>query len=330
MSGEAYVKRYGAGGFVDLPAQTTSIDSQFLNGVEAALARLLGVDPTDKFVQVWDAGLGRFKTVLLTAINLDPAAGILKSQLAPLAITDADIAAGANIAAPRWAATSLSPSCSFRRPAAILLASGTYTTPGGRRAILVECVGAVLVEAEPIVTVAGQSRWVAEEAARAYSASLILAPAATYAFVIGAAGGGAAGVGVAQRGCRTRHHLRRGPAGRQGWLRRDEPRRRLRSRRLGRRRCRWLDDRRCGRCKGAGGGGGAGIVFGGIANVVLGAGGAGAVYGTQTQAVSTAASGGVSGQQYGGGGGGAGRGSSTSSQTGGTGAPGIIVVTEYY
>lgn len=96
MAGEAYSKRY-AGGFVDLPAQTTSIDSQFLNGVETELLRLLGADPADASAQVWDAALGRFKTVKITAANISPVANIAKSQLAPLAITDADVAPGANI-----------------------------------------------------------------------------------------------------------------------------------------------------------------------------------------------------------------------------------------
>jgi hypothetical protein len=96
MAGEAYAKRY-AGGFVDLPSQTTALDSQFANNVERVLLELLGVDPTDKGVQIWDAVLARFKTALIKNENIDPAAAIAKSKLGALSITDADIAAGASI-----------------------------------------------------------------------------------------------------------------------------------------------------------------------------------------------------------------------------------------
>ena len=81
MAGEAYAKRY-AGGFVDLPSQTTAIDSLFLNAVETELLRLLGADPIANGVQVWDSGLGRFKTIKLTTNELAPTAGITNAQLA--------------------------------------------------------------------------------------------------------------------------------------------------------------------------------------------------------------------------------------------------------
>src|SRR5215831_2104616 len=81
MAGEAYPQRY-AGGFVDLPSQTTAIDSQFLNRVETTLGYLLGADPSDDSVQVWDAGLHRFKTMKLTSSELSPSAGITNAQLA--------------------------------------------------------------------------------------------------------------------------------------------------------------------------------------------------------------------------------------------------------
>jgi hypothetical protein len=98
MSGEAYTKRFPAG-FVDKPSQTTRIDSQYLNGTEAALARLLGADPTDKGVQIWDAVLGRMKTALVKNENIDPNALITRSKLdfGP-GLNDGDLAPGANIA----------------------------------------------------------------------------------------------------------------------------------------------------------------------------------------------------------------------------------------
>ena len=139
MAGEAYSKRYGAGGFVDLPTQTTSIDSQFLNGVEAALVRLLGADPTTDCVHVWDAGLARFKTIKLTSNNLDPAAGILKSQLAPLNITDADVAAGANISKSKL---NLGASLSLIESRQILNGTTTYTAPATASKLEIEGWGA--------------------------------------------------------------------------------------------------------------------------------------------------------------------------------------------
>jgi hypothetical protein len=96
MAGEAYAKRY-ASGFHDTPATDTPEDSQFLNGVEAALLRLLGADPTDTFVQVWDAALARFKTVQISNAQIAAAAAIDKTKLAALNIVNADIAAGAAI-----------------------------------------------------------------------------------------------------------------------------------------------------------------------------------------------------------------------------------------
>jgi hypothetical protein len=98
MSGEAYVKRY-PGGFVDLPATSTAIDSSYLNGTEAALARLLGADPTDAAPMIWDQSLGRFKTVLITNAHVAGGAAIARTKLDfGAGLVDGDLAPGANVA----------------------------------------------------------------------------------------------------------------------------------------------------------------------------------------------------------------------------------------
>jgi hypothetical protein len=102
MAGETYAKRYG-GGFVDLPTQTTPIDSQFLNAVETALVRVLGEDPAVDEVPIWDAGLSRFKFQKLSNAQIDAAAAIDKSKLAALNIVDADIAGAAAISGTKLA-----------------------------------------------------------------------------------------------------------------------------------------------------------------------------------------------------------------------------------
>jgi hypothetical protein len=94
----AYAKRY-AGGFVDLPTQTTAIDSTFLNAVEASLLRLDSVAPTaDSQVLVWSSAQGKYVPGLLTNAAIDPAASIARSKLGALNIADADVATGAAIA----------------------------------------------------------------------------------------------------------------------------------------------------------------------------------------------------------------------------------------
>jgi microcystin-dependent protein len=126
MSGEAYVKRY-PNGFVDLPQQTTPIDSAFLNAVEQALARLLGADPTDKGVESWDATLARFKTVLLKNENIDPAAGVSRTKLDfGAGLVDADIAPGAAIQASK-----VSGVVGGQLPAGAMVAYGGSTAPTG-------------------------------------------------------------------------------------------------------------------------------------------------------------------------------------------------------
>lgn len=81
MAGEVFVRRWAT--WHDDPVQDTPADAQFYQKAEDALVRLLGnADPLDKGVEVWDAALGKFKTIKLTTANLDPAAGILGTQIA--------------------------------------------------------------------------------------------------------------------------------------------------------------------------------------------------------------------------------------------------------
>jgi hypothetical protein len=96
MSLLAYAKRY-VGGFADLPATSSAVDSQFLNALETALLGLLGANPVDGQLQVYDDALGRVKPTLITNAH------IAKSKLAALNIADADISAGAAIAASKLA-----------------------------------------------------------------------------------------------------------------------------------------------------------------------------------------------------------------------------------
>ncbi len=98
-----YVKKY-AGGFLDLPNQTTPVDSAFLNAVETALLHLLGEAPATDEVGVWSAaGGGALAYQKITNAQIDAAAAIDKSKLAALNIVDADIAGAAAIAASKLA-----------------------------------------------------------------------------------------------------------------------------------------------------------------------------------------------------------------------------------
>ena len=100
-AGTAYTKRY-AGGFADLPSQTSAIDSTFLNAVEVALLQLIGSAPSaDAQVMQWDNANTRFGPALLLNKNIDPSAAIAKSKLdftGGNGIVNADVAAGAAIA----------------------------------------------------------------------------------------------------------------------------------------------------------------------------------------------------------------------------------------
>ena len=124
----AYTKRYG-GGFVDLPSQTTGIDSQFLNAVETALLALYGSNPSTNQVMAWNGSTMVPK--LLTTSNLSASAGILKTQLAALGIVDADVAVGAAIAATKLA-NGILPSQLSGYPSdasKFLNGGGTWTNP---------------------------------------------------------------------------------------------------------------------------------------------------------------------------------------------------------
>lgn len=99
-----YVKRY-PGGFLDLPNQTTPVDSAFLNAVETALLHLLGEAPLADEVGVWSAaGGGALVYQKITNAQIDAGAAIDKTKLGPLNIVDADIAATAGIAKSKLAA----------------------------------------------------------------------------------------------------------------------------------------------------------------------------------------------------------------------------------
>lgn len=102
-----YVKRY-VGGFVDLPSQTTAVDSAFLNAVEASLLQLLGEAPAADEVGVWTAAAGgSLLYQKITNAQIDAAAAIAKSKLAALNIVDADVAGGAAIAKSKLAALNI-------------------------------------------------------------------------------------------------------------------------------------------------------------------------------------------------------------------------------
>lgn len=102
-----YVKRY-PGGFLDLPNQTTPVDSAFLNAVETALLHLLGEAPANDEVGVWTGGAGGGLVYQkITNAQIAAGAAIDKSKLAALNITDADIAAAAGIAKSKLGALNI-------------------------------------------------------------------------------------------------------------------------------------------------------------------------------------------------------------------------------
>lgn len=76
-----YTKRY-AGGFADLPAKTTAIDSAFLNAVEAALIALCGTTPSADYVPVWNAVDGKFEPAKIANAQISTTAAIAISKLA--------------------------------------------------------------------------------------------------------------------------------------------------------------------------------------------------------------------------------------------------------
>jgi hypothetical protein len=100
-AGTAFAKRY-AGGYVDLPTQTTPIDSTALNALETALLQLISAAATvDGQVAQWDFANTRFGPALLLNKNIDPSAAIASSKIdftGGNGIVDANIAAAAAIA----------------------------------------------------------------------------------------------------------------------------------------------------------------------------------------------------------------------------------------
>jgi hypothetical protein len=137
--------------------------------------------------------------------DIDPAAAIAYSKLALTGlVVNADIAAAAAIALTKIAGYPNDATKYLRGdgwntiPAApteqVKTASGTYTTPAGCRAILVEALGGG--GGGGGAGAGGNGTGAAAAAGGggggAYARKLILAPAATYAFTIGAAGGGGA------------------------------------------------------------------------------------------------------------------------------------------
>ncbi len=95
----AYSARYG-GGFVDLPSQTTAVDSQFLNAVELALLTLFDTDPSaDGQVLQWIDASSKYGPAKILNKNVDAAAAIAWSKLSTSgAITNADVSSSAAIA----------------------------------------------------------------------------------------------------------------------------------------------------------------------------------------------------------------------------------------
>lgn len=234
MSGETYARRY-PGGFVDLPLQTTAIDSLFLNEVEAALLILLGADPTDKAVQVWDAALGRFKTVLLKNENFDPAAGISRTKLdfgaglvnadiapgAALAysklnlggsIVNGDIAAAAAIVASKLAGYPSDVTKALRGDGSwgavltvtgvqVLAGSGTYTPTPGTNKVLVQAIGGGGGGGGAGTTGGAGGASGGGGGGGAYSEKLLTSGFSGVAYVVGAGGnGGATGINAGVAG----------------------------------------------------------------------------------------------------------------------------------
>lgn len=141
MAGETYVKRWPAGFNDSGIGGGTYADSQYLNGVEAALLRLLGADPQDACPQIWDAVLGRFKTIPLTNAHIDAAAAIAKSKLAALNIADADVAAGAAIAKSKLNLSGQIVNADINAAAAIALSK--LADPGSGKVLTSAGAGAV-------------------------------------------------------------------------------------------------------------------------------------------------------------------------------------------
>jgi hypothetical protein len=190
--------------------------------------------------------------------------------------------------------------------------AGTYNTPSGCRAILVECIGGGAGGGGTAALGAGASAAGGGGGGGAYSASLLEPPAASYAYSVGGGGNGGAGVGGAAGGSTSFGTIlaKGGSPGTSG-----------------------------GASYQNGGAGGA--VAGGSGDVQLGgapgtnglAVTAGAALGGNGGMAACGGGGGLNnnaGYQFGGGGGGTQGLGPLGAQTGGNGAGGVIIVTEFY
>lgn len=207
-------------------------------------------------------------------------------------------------------------------------ASGTYTVPAGCTRIFVECVGQGGGGGGVNCATSGQVAIASGGGGGAYAASLIVNPSASYAYAVGqGANGGAAGANNGTAGADTSFGggiiLAKGGGAGNGTANTAAP------------------QYTSGVAGGVGSscvgqitidGGGSYTAWSPAATIgIPGAGGAGAVYGVshQTAEVTTAGNG-ANGRGYGGGGQGGYRVASTGTQSGGNGANGVIIVTEYY
>lgn len=213
----------------------------------------------------------------------------------------------------------------------IITASGTYTTPTGCLAILVECIGAGGGGGGTPATASSGNGQVAAAAGGgggAYSASLIGSPSASYTATIGAGGSGGIGNNNGSAGGNTSLGTAVVAEGGQGGAKGTPdigtiPDTSAAATRGG------LASNGTGNFKLDGGNGEGGMFYATYMPVSGGGGDAARGAGRRTGSAGTTFSGNA-GRQYGGGGTGAGGITGATAQNGGAGAAGVIVVTEYY
>lgn len=207
--------------------------------------------------------------------------------------------------------------------------SGTYTPPVGCTEIFVECVGQGGGGGGVNNTSSGQVAVAGGGGGGAYAASLIQNPGSSFAYTVGqAANGAAAGANNGTAGANTTFGgtliVAVGGSPGTGSSNQAAPEYTAGGNGGAAASC-------TGQITISGGGGGAGQAP--VANGFApggGYGGAGAVYGQETAYNSSNAANGQPGQPYGGGGSGGVRTASTGSHSGGNGAAGVIIITEYY
>jgi len=209
--------------------------------------------------------------------------------------------------------------------------TGTYTTPAGCRAILVECVGAGGGGGGCNTVSAGQVSAGGGGGGGSYSASLISNPVASYAYQVGAGcAGGAAGANpgatpAAANDTTFGASLVVAKAGGPGQGNTSGA---ITQVTQGGSPAVGVNGTGDLRIDGSGGGAAICVAAG---QGVSGPGGAGAVYGSARNGTASAgASSGQTGTNYGGGGSGGIRTAATGTQAGGNGAGGLIIVTEFY